>query len=254
MGKVLHWGLISRHRQKLYGIACIWVIMHHNFFDWPTVLAPLKKLCNYGNCGVDIFLFLSGISLYFAYMHTQKNRLCEFYTRRIIRLIVPYLLMALPYWVWRDIFLERGNFLLDITMLSFPLNGTITTWYVGAILVLYLAYPGIHYLYFNKNKLSAGLGENSVAILLTAFWAGMCAVTMHVFPELYDNIEIAMTRVVVFLVGCKVGQWVYEKRRLNIETVLLWAIFLLFIFLFFVKWYNCRTIGLECHTAGWQLQ
>ena len=150
MQRKLHWGMISTYRQEIMGIACLWVVFHHNIFDWPSFLEPIRKLATYGNAGVDIFLFLSGISLYFAY--SKKPQLGSFYKRRAIRLLIPYILLAVPYWIWKDIGLQKGPFLLDVTMLSFPLDGIITTWYVGAILLFYLAYPLIHKLYFETGK------------------------------------------------------------------------------------------------------
>ena len=230
--KTLHWGMISTHRQEIMGIACLWVIFHHNTFDWPAALWLVRKLATYGNAGVDIFLFLSGISLYFAYQ--KKPKLRTFYQRRIVRLIVPYLLLAVPYWIWRDLYLQKGNFLLDVTMLSFPLEGVITTWYVGAILVFYLAFPLIYKLYYETDQIcGVPVSRKTTMILVPAFMAAVCFGMMYLCPELYDHIEIGLTRSVIFLIGCAAGQRVYRKEPMGSEWLWISGVFLGFYLLVF---------------------
>ena len=230
--KKLNWGLISSYRQEIMGVACLWVILHHNSFQWPEVLKPLKLLFAYGNCGVDIFLFLSGVSLYFAFQRKQK--LSVFYFRRFFRLVIPYLLIATPYWVWRDIYLQKGDFLRDITMASFPLDGNIATWYIGAIAVFYLAYPLIYKILYGNIQLGNwNIPYETKAILLPTFMAGVCLVVMQLFPELYDHIEIALTRSVVFLIGCAMGRFVFEKKECSVGVIWSAVVFLVFYFFAF---------------------
>lgn len=224
--------MISTHRQEIMGIACLWVLFHHNTFDWPQALWLVRKVATYGNAGVDIFLFLSGISLYFAYQ--KKPKLQTFYKRRIVRLLIPFGLLAVPYWIWRDLFLHMGDFLLDVTMLSFPLKGVITTWYVGAILVFYLAFPLIYRLYYETDQLfGVPVTRKTTAILLPAFMAAVCFVMMRLCPELYDHVEIGLTRSVIFLIGCAAGQWVFQKRPMGSEVLWLSGVFLGFYLLAF---------------------
>ena len=223
----LHWGLVSTYRQEIMGIACLWVILHHNFCKWPNALELVRELGICGNAGVDVFLFLSGISLYFAYI--RKPKLSRFYARRIFRLLVPFALLAAPYWIWRDCLLQKGNFWQDFSMLSFPMKGTITTWYVGAIFVFYLVYPLAYRLIFKVKQLgSIKFRRNTLAILLPAAVAFGCLVLRKICPGLYDNIEIGLTRTVIFLIGCRVGEWVYRKKQMPSEWLWLSGIYLAF--------------------------
>lgn len=135
----MSWSSLSKYRSELMGFACLWVMLHHNSFHWPESMELLRRFANYGNLGVDIFLLLSGVGLYYAWQ--KKPKLGDFYARRFVRLIVPYVLFAVPYWVWRDLHLGQGDFFLDVTQLSLPLKGVITTWYVPAIALFYLCYP-----------------------------------------------------------------------------------------------------------------
>lgn len=68
-----NWGLISKYRNQLFGLAIIWImLMHSNEF---TPIKENRFLSRYllydgwirvGGIGVDIFLFLSGVGLYYA--------------------------------------------------------------------------------------------------------------------------------------------------------------------------------------------
>lgn len=127
----MNWDRLSKYRSELMGFACLWVTLHHNCFDWPTALDPVRRFASYGNLGVDIFLLLSGVGLYFAWQ--KKPKLSSFYARRLVRIQVPYVLIAVPYWIWQDLFLSQGSFWLDVTQLSLPLQGVITN-LCGALL------------------------------------------------------------------------------------------------------------------------
>ena len=57
----MSWKSLSKFRTEIMGFTCLWIMLHHNIFDWPKAFYPLQKLANYGNLGVDIFLLLSGV-------------------------------------------------------------------------------------------------------------------------------------------------------------------------------------------------
>lgn len=105
----LRWGLLSKYRTELMGIASLWVMLHHNFFDWPPMLSSLQNLSSYGSLAVDIFLLMSGIGLYFAFEKCPPP-LTQFYRKRLSRVLVPYLLLTTPYWLWLDVCEGSGNF------------------------------------------------------------------------------------------------------------------------------------------------
>lgn len=197
----MSWRTLSKFRSELMGLACLWVMLHHNYFDWPQALEPLKRFSLYGNLGVDIFLLLSGVGLYFAWQ--KKPKLGDFYVRRFIRLLIPYLLIALPYWIWRDLWLGTGNFLLDLTQLSLPLRGTITTWYVPAMAAMYLCYPMIARFLFSGDRWTR-------AIVLCGAVMVLCLHGYYEKVGIYRNCEIALTRFPIFILGCALGKSVRD--------------------------------------------
>ena len=199
----MSWKALSTFRSELMGLACLWVMLHHNFFDWPNALDSLRRFALYGNLGVDIFLLLSGVGLYYAWQ--KKPRLGDFYARRFVRLVVPYLLFAVPYWVWRDLYLHQGSFLLDLPQLSLLLKGVITTWYVPAIAVMYLCYPLI------ARFLLSGDRWTRTVVLCGAVMVG-CLHLNYGGGEVYQNCEIALTRSAIFIIGCTLGKSVRDDE------------------------------------------
>lgn len=199
----MSWKSLSKFRSELMGFACLWIMFHHNAFDWPNALEFLKRFGYFGNLGVDIFLLLSGVGLYYAW--SKKPPLRDFYARRFVRILVPYALFALPYWVWRDLWLHQGSFLLDVTQLSLPLKGVITTWYVPAIAVFYLLYPLIARFLFSGDRWTR------TVVLCGAVMLG-CLHLNYGNSSIYGNCEIALTRSVIFIIGCALGKSVKDDE------------------------------------------
>lgn len=199
----MSWKSLSKFRSEIMGLACLWVMLHHNSFTWPESLDLLRRFSLYGNLGVDIFLLLSGVGLYYAW--AKQPKLGDFYARRFVRLLVPYVLFAVPYWAWKDLYLGQGSFLMDVTQLSLPLKGIITTWYIPAIAVMYLCYPLIAKLLFSGDRWTR------TVVLSGAVMLG-CLFCYYSDFELYDNCEIALTRTVIFLIGCALGKSVKDDE------------------------------------------
>ncbi len=93
---------ISLARAFLYGFAILWIMFFHsNFVCTNPVLSWIKT---HGNCGVDIFFLLSGISLYFSYTKNRDPK--RFYKNRFKR--------VLPYFI----FLYGGYFIVSLIVSS----------------------------------------------------------------------------------------------------------------------------------------
>lgn len=84
---------ISQFRNILMGIAITEVLFAHlfNWLHFPSafVILSSKMVFTQG------FLLLSGIGLYYSYV--KKSDTVGFYCRRIKRMWLPYMLMALPF-------------------------------------------------------------------------------------------------------------------------------------------------------------
>ena len=105
-----NWNILSENRNIIYGISIILIIIFHYFEDVLNSPNGINKEIHniaviynvlFGSIGVEVFLFLSGIGLYFS---LEKGRdVLKFYSKRIKRIIIPYVIIGLVYWGCADI-------------------------------------------------------------------------------------------------------------------------------------------------------
>ena len=130
---------LSRYRGQLMGAAIVFIILFHVPLSRSDAFFGLRRC---GNIGVDMFLFLSGIGLWYAGVKLPSVR--HFYRRRLLRLFPAWLVVSSAYYLQRFNF-ETGDYLdllLDITVnWGFWLHDELTFWYVPAIMMLYLWAP-----------------------------------------------------------------------------------------------------------------
>lgn len=222
----MNWGLLSKYRDELYGISIIWIILFHGLeikkTTLPKVISFLDPIIRHGNCGVEVFLFLSGVCLYFS---LKKNfSIKSFYIKRLKRILLPFLLIDGVYWLYFCIYLKRDvlAFVKNISFYSFWIGKDKMVWFIALVLVLYLIYPLI-FRVVDNNKYSLWI----ISVLIIASYVG-CACLRCYFPKWFSAVEIALTRIPVFLIGCYVGRLVYEKKPISIFIKILTCIFFIY--------------------------
>ena len=237
-------GHLSKYRSELMGVFCLWIMLHHSkdVISYPHWLEPMRQLFVRGNVGVDAFLMLSGIGLYYAYSKLRATepkvgrRLSQFYRRRFVRLFIPYLLIAAPYFAWAAWAKNAGvkRFLLDFFQISLPLEGNKVVWYMAALVLFYLLFPLFDYV-LQKPMTFRGkpVERASITFLLYLASVVVCAFFMKLTPTFYKNTEILLTRLGVFILGCGLGSAVKHNVRLPSSAVVGSAVFMLiYIFIF----------------------
>ncbi len=207
--------IISQHRNAIYGFSILWIMVFHGHdidkIDYTFGIGSLQFLQDFigaGNVGVDIFLFLSGVCLYFSFYKNPDT--FAFIKKRFARIFIPALLIYIIYWTYLLITTsEWGLYVLRLTLLSFWVTGDTNIWFISLIVILYLLYPYLyHWLFGGKHPFVRLL------ICLTVTYALIFALAAA-FPEFYGSVEVALTRFPVFIVGCWAGKYVYEKTEVN---------------------------------------
>jgi len=218
----LNFSSFSLYRNAIYGVAAIWIVLFHGIIlpklEIDPSLSFFAETCQLGNVSVDIFLLLSGIGLYFAY--SKKPKLGSFYYKRVVRVYLPYLLIAMPFFVYVCFFLQNNNIGLFFQAL-FTVNywtgqrGPIEFWYVSAILVFYLIYPLIYKFIFYKDK-NALL---RTAILVTLSIA-LCFILFFTAPKVFSFFDKVLPRFTVFIIGCYMGRPVKQKKKFSVLVLI----------------------------------
>lgn len=228
-------GAISEYRNEIYGTAILWIMLFHgylvkvDYFAGIPGLEILGRLITYGNAGVESFLFLSGISLYFSYVRNPDAG--QFLKKRLRRVYLPVILLSGAYWLYMC-WLGEGTVWQLIATLSgmrFWLDGSTEIWFVSVILVCYLIYPYVYAWIFRKD-VSDDRGEMVRTLLLMAAIMLVTYSFCKISPKSYKLIEVGLTRFPVFILGCGCGKLIYEKRKFSALAVNLLAIIFLVIF------------------------
>ncbi len=210
---------LSAARPHLLGLATLWVALFHSyfldFFQSPLLTSArlvgvLNRLKETGNCGVDLFLFLSGFGLYYSFSRLRESSprpVRDFYRRRFSLVLPPVLTVCVLYYSLTE---TEGlaDWLGQVSLLGilFPGQAQIGYWYFTLLLLLYLLFPLIWRLirrFGPGGAAAAGLLSVGASLLLRA-WQ----------PAYFDQTEILWTRIPVFLAGTAFGKAALEGKRI----------------------------------------
>ena len=129
------------------GFSILWITVFHSKLRFSDQTLRLIKGLGYG--GVGIFLFLSGMGLYFSL--SKNSDTLRFYKRRILRLVPSYLPFLIIWFLYNMSFADISIakmikvFLGNIFMTGWALNLDYQfNWYVQALLWFYLFAPIIY--------------------------------------------------------------------------------------------------------------
>ncbi|MGZ1186921.1 acyltransferase family protein [Lactobacillus delbrueckii subsp. bulgaricus] len=141
----ISWEDFSRYRSSMFGLSIIGIMVFHYFEHIRSAHLLLKseQFWDYyiGSTGVDFFLFLSGMGLFYSL--TKNDDICQFYKKRLVRILPAYLLVSMPFFAWRDfIHLHTGilTFIRDLLFLNFIDHADTTYWFIFFIIVMYLLF------------------------------------------------------------------------------------------------------------------
>ena len=209
--------LLHRYRSAVMGFAALWILVFHEWiptFDrWPRIAMAENYLQRIGFCGVDIFLFLSGIGM--VYSIGKSDSLPVFYYKRIKRILFPFLFVALLRCVTES--WHTAEFWKNISGINFYWKDIYTfLWFVPMIVTFYLLFPP-YYKFFSgsSNKLLFTCG----ALML---WL-IC--TLYVRDVMREDLFGFTNRIPIFLTGIFAGG--VSREREVVFDRLLWGVLIL---------------------------
>lgn len=214
---------ISRYRAEQMGAAMLFVILFHVALDRGDPFYGLRRC---GNVGVDIFLFLSGVGLWFSWTKTPDVK--HFYRRRLLRILPTWLVVATAFYLPDYLGPRRystnfADLIGDITVnWDFWLHDELTFWYVPAIMLLYMLAPWYMRL-IQRHPVYRWLP------LLMVVW---CVMVEWVLPihRAVGHLEIFWSRVPIFFIGVNCGEMVKSGHRVSGDAVWLLAVTFLMTF------------------------
>lgn len=215
--KDIELGNISKYRAEQMGMAMLFIILFHVFLPRSDMFFGLRRM---GNIGVDMFLFLSGVGLWFSWTKTPSLR--HFYTRRFIRIYPTWLIIASLFYIPR--YLNGGMSFVDLVgeisiNWNFWLHDELQFWYIPATMMLYLVAP-FYMMLIRRHPVYKWLP------VVMIMW---CILVQWVTPihAAVGHLEIFWSRVPIFFIGINCGEAV--RQRQNIDGQGIWMIWLMFL-------------------------
>jgi peptidoglycan/LPS O-acetylase OafA/YrhL len=125
----------SEYRTAIMGLAMLSVMLFHQYF---TSVVPFNAFHNFGNWGVDVFLFLSGMGLVRS---LERNPLPVYYKRRFKRIIPSCIVCGSIKYI---VFLLLGSsvaVLKDGLKIGWWSLASLDLWFIPTIIILYILSP-----------------------------------------------------------------------------------------------------------------
>lgn len=92
-------GNLSQYRTPLMGMSIIMILLCHARMDGAQLPDVVLSILSLGNWGVDIFLLVSGIGMYYSISKKGNNINWEgWILSRLKRVLIPYLILESPFW------------------------------------------------------------------------------------------------------------------------------------------------------------
>ena len=197
--------LLSKYRTHIMGAAMIWIMFFHSPYGGSSEIVSF--LHTIGFYGVDIFLLVSGLGLYFS---MRKSRgVLDFYKKRAVRILPAYLIVTLCWYVFIKTDLGIGDVILSILGINY-FRGTIYgrppyfDWFLPTLFALYLLTP-LYDKIFQKAQV-----KWKVTALASMISPLLCVIGVLTGRQ---PLEGTFVRIPVFLVGYCIGWFLYEKRE-----------------------------------------
>lgn len=226
--------IISKHRSAIMGVAILWVMAFHlvskgNSFCDFSFASPVMGI-GYG--GVDIFLFTSGIGLYFSYC--KNSDYLSFIKKRLIRIFPAYIIINIIYGILNK--LSFSVIIMNISTIGFWTLSSYYDWYIPSMMIFYLLFPVVF-----KNAtaqyeqcLPGKCLRNPLLILSTIIVLAIILLPLIMGIRVDDPRMFFVSRIPIFILGTAFGTLVYNHCFVSLNQYLLLMIFGLAI-LFYVR-------------------
>lgn len=233
---------IGKNRLATMGIAAILVMIVHLWgaTEWPMWLQHIQQ---FGQNGVDIFLFLSGLGCFYSISSRSTG---EFYQRRFLRIIPSHLIVLIAYGLIKVLSWKYSvwDYYYENSLLAFITHGYTLGWFVSAILILYAITPLLYKLYTKRNVWYWILF--AVILLIDS---QMCF--MNLGDMVYNIRELFFNRIPVYMLGFAVGDYIKKNPEHEVQLVSFkWiASTVALLALFFINsWFAPQSIVMDlCH-------
>ena len=201
------------------GLSIIGVCLLH-VFTWAGIEGNLiaKLLKPFARIAfTEGFLFLSGFGLYYSF--SKNGDLRQFYLKRVNRVLLPYMIMGLPFFLLSLIAgnISLSTFLLKLTSLYFWFWGNDGMWYISMSVALYFLFPVVYRFLFIQQK-------EQVVLVKTLLVVTICIAVSYVMyalaPHYFSMVQIGITKAPMFFIGMLVAWYSCLGRSMTWKHII----------------------------------
>ena len=189
---------ISTYRSELMGWSILWIMMLHFTFNQICILGFVAQ---YGFAGVDIFMMVSGLGLFFSI--DKDSDIIRYYRRRFFRIFPTYYILG----IFASLFLFQDtvlSYLFRCSTIGFWINGPYWEWYVPSIVSLYIIAP------FLKRMIDCGALILLVLICILMVFFSYFVVSNELVNE-KDPHFFLLYRIPAFIFGIICAYWIKNE-------------------------------------------
>lgn len=237
---MINLSLLSKYRKECMSISIIMIMFCHinlSLIGNDNIANEISIIQMIAQVGVDIFLLLSGVGLYFSM--SKDSNLINFYMKRIKRIIVPYLIVAIFYSLFMYMLglCSLKESIYNFSLITFFTKGVLNEWFIASILVLYCLFPLIYRL-ANRNCKLLVIISACLIVLSFAF-----AYIIELPRNLRIVNEIFIVRIPTFILGCIIGKYIINKKNeikltIRISVIIFFIILLICVLVAHAKLHN----------------
>ena len=196
------------------GVSTLLILLCHSiaYIKMPVVL---HYAISFSNIGVDFFLFLSGMGLWYS-LSSSTTGMAKWYAGRYTKLLVPYFTVLLfieilKFTAGKQIDDGIWNYLFYITSLSFYVSHN-AAWFIAALIPLYLFAPWFYCL-IKKYQWIASLGLIIIHYLILFI---PLSYTSDLINDILQNIQFVVVRSISFILGMTLGRYIQNNKKISI--------------------------------------
>ena len=208
---------ISEYRTEMMGVATILVFVVHSYDNGVVMPGYIRTVCALGSLGVDIFLLVSGLGLWYSLdklSNSVGNRMGgAWYITRYKRILIPWVIITLPI-ALIEIYEGKAvtTVLLNFSTLNYWLNHK-GPWYVAMLIPLYAITP-LHFQICGKLKKPIYYNLFIIIILTILVTLPISSPETRI-DNLIGNIRHVLYRLPVFFVGFILAPLSKENNKVS---------------------------------------
>lgn len=223
------------------GVATLLIILVHSYQQGVLMTEWMESLCNIGSIGVDIFLLVSGLGMWYSlekdsvilYNNTPPHRsLFSWYIKRYKRILLPYSIICGTMGL---INVANGESAIEelfrFSTIDFWLHHR-GAWYIAMLIPLYAITPLHHYI---CKKVKSAFLYNIVVVFILIILAAIPISFKDEFANgVLGNIRMVVDHLPAFFLGYLLAPFCKSKKSIS----LVWLMIVPLVIAIALNYYN----------------